>query len=131
VNATKVWTHNFRVACVIYLKDTKTDCPIQSQSRLDLIKEQLSRVMKGDCDEQSARCKIEYATESTQIERRLRQLMHNDQGHKGMDCLEILKIGQTSRSRRMTVGIPWSVFNAKIVRSSCSTPSVFTQTCSM
>jgi hypothetical protein len=67
-----------RCGRVIYFKDTKMDCPIQSQSRLDLIKEQLSRVMKGDRDEKSARCKIEYATESTHIERRLHQLMHND-----------------------------------------------------
>ena len=71
VNAAEVWTHNFRVAYMIYFKDTKTDCPIQSQSNLDLIKERLSRVMKGDRVEQSARCKIEYATENTHIERQL------------------------------------------------------------
>ena len=86
VNAAEVWTHNLRVACVIYFTDTTTGCPIESRSRLDLIKEQLSRVMKGDHDEQAARCKIEYATESTHIERRLHQLMNNDTGHEGPDC---------------------------------------------
>ncbi|KAG0592826.1 hypothetical protein KC19_1G283700 [Ceratodon purpureus] len=85
VNAAEVWTHNLRVACVIYFTDTKTGLPIQSQSRLGHIKEQLIRVVKGDRDEQAARCKIEYATESTHIERRLHQLMYDDRGHEELD----------------------------------------------
>jgi UTP:GlnB (protein PII) uridylyltransferase len=86
VNAAEVWTHNLRVACVIYFTDSTTGCPIESRSRLSHIREQLSKVMKGDRDEQAARCKIEYATEITHIERRLHQLMYDDRGHEGLDC---------------------------------------------
>lgn len=86
VNAAEVWTHNHRVACVIYFTNTNTGGPIESQSLLELIKEQLSRVVKGDHDEQHARCKIEYASEITHVERRLHQLMYEDRLHGEQDC---------------------------------------------
>ncbi|XP_024391748.1 ACT domain-containing protein ACR3 [Physcomitrium patens] len=85
VNAAEVWTHNLRVACVIYLTDTTTGGPIQTQSRLELIKEQLSKVLRGAHDENLARWKIEYATEITHVERRLHQLMYDDRRHAGQD----------------------------------------------
>jgi UTP:GlnB (protein PII) uridylyltransferase len=66
------------VASIIYFNDINTGRPITAQSKLDHIREQLSKVMKGDHDEEVARCKIEYATEITHVERRLHQLMYDD-----------------------------------------------------
>ncbi|XP_024374835.1 ACT domain-containing protein ACR3 isoform X2 [Physcomitrium patens] len=78
VNGAEVWTHNQRVASIIYFNDINTGRPITAQSKLDHIRGQLSKVMKGDHDEEVARCKIEYATEITHVERRLHQLMYDD-----------------------------------------------------
>lgn len=85
VNAAEVWTHNQRVASVIYFTDMTTSRPIDCQSKLGSIKEQLSRVMKGDHDDEVARCKIEYATEITHVERRLHQLMYDDREYEEPD----------------------------------------------
>lgn len=82
VNAAEVWTHNQRVASVIYFTDMTTCRPIDCQSKLESIKEQLSRVVKGDYDDEVARCKIEYATEITHVERRLHQLMYDDREYE-------------------------------------------------
>lgn len=86
VNAAEVWTHNQRVASVIYFTDMTTCRPIENQAKLDNIKEQLSRIMKGDYDEDTARCKIEYATEITHVERRLHQLMYDDRVYEDPEC---------------------------------------------
>ncbi|XP_024371457.1 ACT domain-containing protein ACR3 [Physcomitrium patens] len=85
VNAAEVWTHNLRAASIVYFTDSSTGRPITNQSKLDYIKEQLSRVMKGDHDEEVARCKIEYATEITHVERRLHQLMYDDRANEVPD----------------------------------------------
>ena len=76
VNAAEVWTHNLRVACVIYFTDLNSAGPVKSKAKLEHIKELLSVVMKGDNEDQVAR--IDFATEATHVERRLHQMMSDD-----------------------------------------------------
>ena len=81
VNAAEVWTHNLRVACVIYFTDLHSAGPVKSKAKLGKIKERLSVVMKGDNEDQVAR--IDFATEATHVERRLHQMMSDDRRSVG------------------------------------------------
>ena len=91
VNAAEVWTHNLRVACVIYFTDLHSAGPVKSKAKLGRIKELLSVVMKGDNEDQVAR--IDFATEATHVERRLHQMMSDDRRSVGS-----YESGQTGRS---------------------------------
>ena len=81
VNAAEVWTHNLRVACVIYFTDLHSAGPVKSKAKLERIKELLLRVMKGSNEDQVA--KIDFATEITHVERRLHQMMSDDRRCEG------------------------------------------------
>jgi UTP:GlnB (protein PII) uridylyltransferase len=91
VNAAEVWTHNLRVACVIYFTDSHSAGPVKNKAKLGLIKELLSVVMKGDNEDQVAR--IDFATEATHVERRLHQMMSDDRRSVGS-----FESGQTGHS---------------------------------
>jgi len=81
VNAAEVWTHNLRVACVIYFTDLHSAGPVKNKAKLERIKELLLRVMKGSNEDQVA--KIDFATEITHVERRLHQMMSDDRRCEG------------------------------------------------
>ncbi|KAJ3671846.1 hypothetical protein LUZ60_007925 [Juncus effusus] len=67
--ASEIWTHNLRMASLVYITDQTTGSPIYDTDRLAKIKRLLSNVLKGTSD---------VSFESTHVERRLHQIMHAD-----------------------------------------------------
>ncbi|CAK9879205.1 unnamed protein product [Sphagnum jensenii] len=93
VNAAEVWTHNLRVACVIYVTDEETPGPVASGNKLENIKNQLFQVMKSGDDEIRG-AKTDFGTEVTHTERRLHQMMFADRDYE-----EALELPTTTTTR--------------------------------
>ncbi|CAI9291254.1 unnamed protein product [Lactuca saligna] len=75
----KVWTHNGRIASLIYLKDTDSGYQIEDSNKIDTIKGRLSNVLKGDNDIRSAKTSVSMVI--THTERRLHQMMFADRDY--------------------------------------------------
>ncbi|XP_076917994.1 ACT domain-containing protein ACR8-like [Bidens hawaiensis] len=76
----KVWTHNGRIASLIYLKDCESGCPIYDSQKLEIIEAQLRNVLKGDNDIRSVKTSVSMAV--THTERRLHQMMFADRDYE-------------------------------------------------
>ncbi|KAJ0564960.1 putative [Protein-PII] uridylyltransferase [Helianthus annuus] len=76
----KVWTHNGRIASLIYLKDCESGCPINDSQKLESIEARLRNVLKGDNDIRSAKTSVSMAV--THTERRLHQMMFADRDYE-------------------------------------------------
>ncbi|KAF5746410.1 ACT domain-containing protein ACR4-like [Tripterygium wilfordii] len=83
VVAAEVWTHNSRMASVVYITDEPTGLVIDDPDRLANIKQLLLYVLKGDQDKQSANTAVSVG--STHKERRLHQMMYADRDYDIID----------------------------------------------
>ncbi|WCJ38828.1 ACT domain-containing protein ACR4 [Euphorbia peplus] len=79
VVAGEVWTHNSRMASVVYITDEATGLPIDDPERLTKIKQLLLYVLKGNRDKRSANTAVSVG--STHKERRLHQMMYADRDY--------------------------------------------------
>ncbi|KAK7273120.1 hypothetical protein RIF29_14166 [Crotalaria pallida] len=79
VIAAEVWTHNSRMASVVYIADEATGLSIDNPERLAKIKQLLLYVLNGDIDKRSANTAVSVG--STHKERRLHQLMYADRDY--------------------------------------------------
>jgi UTP:GlnB (protein PII) uridylyltransferase len=86
VHASEFWTHNKRVACVVYITDEDTSGPLTNVKKLESIKWKLHLVMQGDDERRNARTTVADGT--THTERRLHQLMLADKDYEANDQLE-------------------------------------------
>ncbi|PKA54825.1 starch phosphorylase [Apostasia shenzhenica] len=77
--AAEVWTHNSRMASVIYITDEATGGPIEDIDRLAKIKKLLRFVLKGNKEKQTAKTDISMGM--THTERRLHQMMYDDRDY--------------------------------------------------
>lgn len=80
VVAAEVWTHNRRVACVVYVTDETTSGPIDDSQRLSSMKEQLCNVLKATDDRRGV--KTDFSMGLTHTERRLHQMMFADRDYE-------------------------------------------------
>ncbi|KAK4422762.1 ACT domain-containing protein ACR8 [Sesamum alatum] len=76
----KGWTHNGRIASLIYLKDNESGSSIADSQKLDVIEAMLRNVLKGDNDIRSAKTSVSLAV--THTERRLHQMMFADRDYE-------------------------------------------------
>ncbi|KAF4366576.1 hypothetical protein CsatB_004026 [Cannabis sativa] len=76
----KVWTHNGRIASLIYVKDTDSGCQIEDSQRIERIEALLRNVLKGDNDILSAKTLVSMPV--THMERRLHQMMFADRDYE-------------------------------------------------
>ncbi|KAL6011665.1 hypothetical protein ACLOJK_002113 [Asimina triloba] len=83
VVASEVWTHNSRMASVVYITDEDTKLPIDDPDRLAKIKQLLKYVLKGDRDKRGARTAVSLGV--THTERRLHQMMYADRDYDRID----------------------------------------------
>lgn len=81
--AAEVWTHNSRMASVVYITDEATGGPVDDSDRLAKIKQLLRFVLKGNRDKQSAKTSISDGTAHT--ERRLHRMMYDDRDYDRSD----------------------------------------------
>ncbi|XP_068327422.1 ACT domain-containing protein ACR4-like [Pyrus communis] len=79
VVAGEVWTHNSRMASVVYITDEATGRPIDDPEHLAKIKQLLLYVLKGNRDKRSANTAVSVG--STHKERRLHQMMYADRDY--------------------------------------------------
>ncbi|CAK9238737.1 unnamed protein product [Sphagnum troendelagicum] len=86
VHASEFWTHNKRVACVVYITDEDTSGPLTNVKKLESIKQKLHLVMQGDDERRNATTTVADGT--THTERRLHQLMLADEDYEANDQLE-------------------------------------------
>ncbi|XP_071690872.1 ACT domain-containing protein ACR4-like [Rutidosis leptorrhynchoides] len=99
VVASEIWTHNSRMASIVYITDDKTGLPINDPERLAKIKQLLLYVLKGDLDRRGAQTAVSVG--STHTQRRLHQLMYADRDY---DTDEFNSSeGSSSQKPRVTV----------------------------
>ncbi|KAH9708089.1 hypothetical protein KPL70_012772 [Citrus sinensis] len=79
VMGAEVWTHNSRMASVVYITSEATGLPIDDPDTLAKIKQLLLYVLKGDRDKRSANTAV--SVDSTHKERRLHQMMYADRDY--------------------------------------------------
>ncbi|WOL01731.1 ACT domain-containing protein ACR4-like [Canna indica] len=77
--AAEVWTHNSRMASVVYITDEVTGGPIDDSDRLAKVKRLLRYVLRGDKDKRSAKTAISVGATHTQ--RRLHQMLYADRDY--------------------------------------------------
>ncbi|XP_040987393.1 ACT domain-containing protein ACR8-like [Juglans microcarpa x Juglans regia] len=107
----KVWTHNGRIASLIYAKDCDSGCPIEDTQKIDRIEARLRNVLKGDNDIRSARTSVSMAV--THTERRLHQMMFADRDYERKPVLN-----QGSDSTVVTVQ-NWAERGYSVVNVQC------------
>ncbi|PIA42006.1 hypothetical protein AQUCO_02100090v1 [Aquilegia coerulea] len=83
VGAAEVWTHNSRMASVVYITDEATGSPIDDPDRLSKIKQLLRYVLKGNRDKRCANTAVSAG--ATHTERRLHQMMYADRDYEWYD----------------------------------------------
>lgn len=83
----KVWTHNGRIASLIYVKDCNSGSPIEDRQKIDIIVARLRSVLKGDNDIRSAKTSVSMAV--THTERRLHQMMFADRDYERKPILKL------------------------------------------
>ncbi|KAK9048326.1 hypothetical protein SSX86_031527 [Deinandra increscens subsp. villosa] len=76
----KLWTHNGRIASLIYLKDCESGCQIDDSQKIESMEARLRNVLKGDNDIRSAKTSVSIAV--THTERRLHQMMFADRDYE-------------------------------------------------
>ncbi|XP_010249096.1 PREDICTED: ACT domain-containing protein ACR4-like [Nelumbo nucifera] len=79
VVAAEIWTHNSRMASVVYINDEATGSSIDDGDRLARIKQLLLYVLKGDRDMRTANTAVSVGATHTQ--RRLHQMMYADRDY--------------------------------------------------
>ncbi|XP_024032731.1 ACT domain-containing protein ACR3 [Morus notabilis] len=82
VYVAEVWTHNRRIACVLYVNDDVTCRAVNDPTRLSAMEEQLKNILRGCEDDE----KVGYTSFSmgfTHIDRRLHQMLFADRDYEG------------------------------------------------
>lgn len=84
VTSASAWTHNDRVACIIYVEEASKPGPIKDPIRLAQVEQQLESVVEahgGSGERKSVRLR-NFAAGRTHTERRLHQLMYADKDYE-------------------------------------------------
>ncbi|KAI4974754.1 hypothetical protein ZWY2020_048361 [Hordeum vulgare] len=77
----QVWTHDGRMAALMYVTDAETGGSIEEPERLDTVKRLLRHVLRGSSrDKKAARAAISARAAAPHAQRRLHQMMHADRG---------------------------------------------------
>ncbi|XBH93182.1 hypothetical protein VPH35_084158 [Triticum aestivum] len=78
VVSAEIWTHNTRVAAVMRVSDEDTMLAVTDTVRLEMIKERLSYLLRGNNLSRGAAMADASGTSATHTERRLHQMMLSD-----------------------------------------------------
>lgn len=83
VIAAEVWTHNRRIACVLYVNDATNQAVDDDSKRLSLIDEKLNHILRGCEDEENvARTSFSMGFTFTHMDRRLHQMLFADRDYE-------------------------------------------------
>lgn len=81
VVAAEVWTHNRRIACVLYVNDDSTSQAVDDPDRLSLMEEQLKNVLRA-CEDDEKAGRTSFSMGFTHIDRRLHQMLFADRDYE-------------------------------------------------
>ncbi|XVE55240.1 hypothetical protein DITRI_Ditri03aG0143300 [Diplodiscus trichospermus] len=82
VAVAEVWTHNRRIACVLYVNDDTTSRAVDDPNRLSIMEEQLKHIMRG-CEDDDKVARTSFSMGFTHIDRRLHQMLFADRDYEG------------------------------------------------
>ncbi|XP_027352308.1 ACT domain-containing protein ACR3-like isoform X1 [Abrus precatorius] len=80
VVAAEVWTHNRRIACVLYVNDA-TNRAVDDPNRLSLMEEQLNNILRG-CEDDEKVARTSFSMGFTHMDRRLHQMLFADRDYE-------------------------------------------------
>lgn len=80
VIAAEVWTHNRRIACVLYVNDAKNQA-MDDPQRLSLMEEQLNHILRG-CEDDEKVARTSFSMGFTHMDRRLHQMLFADRDYE-------------------------------------------------
>ncbi|KAF7816767.1 ACT domain-containing protein ACR3-like isoform X1 [Senna tora] len=80
VIAAEVWTHNRRVACVLYVNDA-TNGAGDDLNKLSVMEEQLNNILRG-CEEDEKVARTSFSMGFTHMDRRLHQMLFADRDYE-------------------------------------------------
>uniref|UniRef100_A0A7N0TMN5 ACT domain-containing protein ACR n=1 Tax=Kalanchoe fedtschenkoi TaxID=63787 RepID=A0A7N0TMN5_KALFE len=103
VVAAEIWTHNSRMASVVYITDEATGLPIDDHDRLAKIKKLLLHVLEGNNGTRGANTAVTVG--STHTGRRLHQMMYADRDY---DTSEI-ECGSKNGRKKPLVNVEYLV----------------------
>lgn len=78
----EVWTHNRRIACVVYVNDDATCRAVDDPTRLSVMEEQLKNVLRG-CEDDDKVARTNFSMGFTHVDRRLHQMLFADRDYEG------------------------------------------------
>ncbi|XP_034676191.1 ACT domain-containing protein ACR3 isoform X1 [Vitis riparia] len=78
----EVWTHNRRIACVVYVNDDATCRAVDDPTRLSVMEEQLKNVLRG-CEDDDKVARTSFSMGFTHVDRRLHQMLFADRDYEG------------------------------------------------
>ncbi|XP_057490858.1 ACT domain-containing protein ACR3-like [Actinidia eriantha] len=81
VVAAEVWTHNRRIACVLYVNDDTTCRAVDDPTRLSAMEEQLKNILRG-CEDDEKAASTSFSIGSTHVDRRLHQMLFADRDYE-------------------------------------------------
>ncbi|GMY06574.1 ACT domain-containing protein ACR3 isoform X1 [Fagus crenata] len=82
VAAAEVWTHNSRIACVLYVNDNTTNRAVDDPTRLSVMEEQLKNILRG-CEDDKKVGRTSFSMGFTHVDRRLHQMFFADRDYEG------------------------------------------------
>ncbi|KAI4337897.1 hypothetical protein L6164_016262 [Bauhinia variegata] len=77
----EVWTHNRRIACVLYVNEDATNRAVEDPKRLSLMEEQLNNILRG-CEDDEKVTRTSFSMGFTHIDRRLHQMLFADRDYE-------------------------------------------------
>ncbi|XP_020236441.1 ACT domain-containing protein ACR3 isoform X1 [Cajanus cajan] len=80
VIAAEVWTHNRRIACVLYVNDA-TNQAMDDSKRLSIMEEQLNHILRG-CQDDEKVARTSFSMGFTHMDRRLHQMLFADRDYE-------------------------------------------------
>ncbi|KAL2318381.1 hypothetical protein Fmac_032257 [Flemingia macrophylla] len=80
VIAAEVWTHNRRIACVLYVNDA-TNQAMDDSKRLSIMEEQLNHILRG-CEDDEKVARTSFSMGLTHMDRRLHQMLFADRDYE-------------------------------------------------
>ncbi|KAI3736689.1 hypothetical protein L2E82_26655 [Cichorium intybus] len=97
VAAAEVWTHNTKIACVVYLNDDTTSQGVDDPTRLSTMEEQIKNILRVHGDDDKV-AHTNFSMGLTHIDRRLHQMLFAEMDYEGKvltdeaDCAAFLEL---------------------------------------
>ncbi|KAM7257512.1 hypothetical protein ACFE04_013253 [Oxalis oulophora] len=103
VTAAEVWTHNNRIACVVYVNDDAATGAVDDPARLALMEEQLKNILRGCKDNDQEVARTSFSMGFTHVDRRLHQMFFADRDYEGSGMTTEVDVCSASVKPKITI----------------------------